>query len=264
MASLKKIIKQPKKTENVNLVTENTLITPSIEIEHVRKVYDTIAKQWNSTRYKSWPIVADFCKIHCNHGKIVADIGCGNGKMASDICNDGAFAIACDTSHELIKICNKHNKKKYECLIADGIKLPYRSNTFDVALNIAVLHHLSTKERRIKCISETLRILKPNGVALFYVWAKEQNNSKSNFIFNSSDVFVPFHLRQHGPDYNKEIDNNYPKHAIKDTTKKAMILKRYCHVFDNGELESIIKPLAQINESYYDSGNYGVYCTKLG
>jgi len=255
-----------KQTENINLVTDhNTLNTPSIEIEHVRKVYNSIAKQWHGTRYKAWPIVAEFCKTHCNNGKIVADIGCGNGKMASDICNDGTFAIACDTSQELIKISKKiHYKKKYECLIADGVKLPYRSNTFDVALNIAVLHHLSTEERRIQCIAETLRILKPNGVALFYVWAKKQNNSRSNHIFNSSDVLVPFHFRQHGPDYDKDTNYLYPKHAIKDASKQAIVLKRYCHVFEKDELENIIAPLAQINDSYYDSGNYGISCTKIG
>jgi alkylated DNA repair protein alkB family protein 8 len=255
--------KEGKYTEDVNLLENHNNKTPSIEIEHVREVYNFIAKQWHSTRYKAWPIVGEFCKNYCNNGQIVADIGCGNGKMAPYICNNNAFSIACDTSQELIKICQKqHSKKKYETIVADGVKLPYRSNSFDVALNIAVLHHLSTKERRIQCIKETLRILKPNGIALFYVWAKKQDNSRSNHVFKSSDVFVPFHFRQHGPDYD-ENHNLYPNHAIKDDNKRAIVLKRYCHVFENEELENIIKPFAKINESYYDAGNYGVSCTKI-
>ena len=62
--------------------------------------------------------------------------------------------------------------------MADGVRLPYRSSAFDVALNIAVLHHLSTAERRLQCIRETLRILKPGGRALFYAWAKEQKMAR--------------------------------------------------------------------------------------
>ena len=111
----------------------------------------------------------------------------------------GACAGACDTSDALIDIAHKaHKDKRYECLVADGVRLPYRSNAFDVALNIAVLHHLSTAERRLKCIQETLRILKPGGRALFYAWAKEQKNgaeNRSGHQFDAPDVLVPFHLR---------------------------------------------------------------------
>ena len=54
--------KEGKYTENVNLLENNNNKTPSIEIEHVREVYNFIAKQWHSTRYKAWPIVGEFCK----------------------------------------------------------------------------------------------------------------------------------------------------------------------------------------------------------
>jgi ubiquinone/menaquinone biosynthesis C-methylase UbiE len=43
----------------------------------------------------------------------------------------------------------------------DTLRLPYRSDAFDVVLSIAVLHHLSTKERRLQALSELLRITKP-------------------------------------------------------------------------------------------------------
>ena len=72
--------------------------------------------------------------------------------------------------------------------MADGVRLPYRSNAFDVALNIAVLHHLSTAERRLKCIQETLRILKPGGRALFYAWAKEQKMGPRIGVATSSTL----------------------------------------------------------------------------
>ena len=56
--------------------------TPDVEIEHVRGVYNAIAPQWHGTRYKAWPRVAKFCLMNCGPGTLVADVGCGNGKMA--------------------------------------------------------------------------------------------------------------------------------------------------------------------------------------
>ena len=167
----------------------------------------------------------------------------------------------------MIDIAHKtHADKKYECLVADGVRLPYRSNAFDVALNIAVLHHLSTAERRLQCIRETLRILKPGGRALFYAWAKEQKNgaeNRSGHQFDASDVLVPFHLREHGPHYNKDTARECPAHAVRDERKNATVLKRYCHVFEAGELEALVAGAARVDECYYDEGNWAVACTKL-
>ena len=179
----------------------------------------------------------------------------------------GACAVACDTSDALIDIAHEaHGDKKYECLVADGVRLPYRSSAFDVALNIAVLHHLSTAERRLKCIQETLRILKPGGRALFYAWAKEQKDgaeNRSGHQFDASDVLVPFHLREHGPHYDRETARRCPAHAVRDERKNATVLKRYCHVFAEGELRGLVSKEARVDECYYDEGNWAVACTKL-
>ena len=51
----------------------------------------------------------------------------------------------------------------------------FSSSTFDVAISIAVIHHLSTKERRINAVKEIVRIVKPGGLVLISVWAQEQN-----------------------------------------------------------------------------------------
>lgn len=53
-----------------------------------------------------------------------------------------------------------------------------RSEAFDVCLCIAVLHHLSTTERRLEGLRELVRIVRPGGLVLVYVWALEQNLQK--------------------------------------------------------------------------------------
>lgn len=62
-----------------------------------------------------------------------------------------------------------------------------RENYFDYAISIAVLHHLSTQERRTKALLEIKRCLKPGGRALVTVWAKEQKyKNKSSFYIKKS------------------------------------------------------------------------------
>jgi alkylated DNA repair protein alkB family protein 8 len=69
-----------------------------------------------------------------------------------------------------------------------------------------VLHHISTEERRIRLLAESMRTLKVGGRALFYAWALEQNLSEgadkdtgvSGHDFAAPDVLVPFHLKMKG------------------------------------------------------------------
>ena len=76
---------------------------PEIEALHVKDVYDNIAKEWHGTRYKSWPRVEEFV-LSLPRGSLVADLGCGNGKMASACRRGGHFALGCDFSIELVRI----------------------------------------------------------------------------------------------------------------------------------------------------------------
>lgn len=54
----------------------------------------------------------------------------------------------------------------------------FRSDAFDVCLCIAVLHHLSTAERRLAGLRELVRVTRPGGLVLVYVWALEQEVKK--------------------------------------------------------------------------------------
>ncbi|XP_054988100.1 probable tRNA methyltransferase 9B isoform X2 [Sorex araneus] len=51
-----------------------------------------------------------------------------------------------------------------------------------------VIHHFSTKQRRIRAIKEMARVLVPGGRLMIYVWAMEQKNRH----FEKQDVLVPW------------------------------------------------------------------------
>ncbi|CAB1348440.1 unnamed protein product [Coregonus sp. 'balchen'] len=136
-----------------------------LEREHVHSVYEKIAPYFNDSRYKAWPKVRQFLLEH-EPGSIIADLGC-------DVCRplvDSAWS----QGHE-VQLC-------------DCLRLPYRDSCFDGVLSIAVIHHLSTKERRIRAIKEMARTLRVGGRIMIYVWAMEQTRRK----FQKQDIFVPW------------------------------------------------------------------------
>lgn len=146
------------------------LSTPEIEKKFVHHVYDAIAPHFSSTRFAKWPKVAAFLSS-LHPGSLVLDAGCGNGKYLG--LNHDCFFIGCDISPSLIKICSDRG---HEVMVADAVNLPYRTGFGDAAISIAVLHHLSTENRRKKAIEELVRVVKKGGLVLITVWAVEQED----------------------------------------------------------------------------------------
>ena len=66
----------------------------------------------------------------------------------------------------------------HEVITCDCLNLPYKSNLFDCIISIAVIHHLSTENRRLEALQEMARVLRPGGEMLVYVWAMEQERKK--------------------------------------------------------------------------------------
>lgn len=72
--------------------------------DHVQRVYDAVAHEWHGTRYQAWPRVVDFVSSQ-PASSLIADLGCGNGKIFPACRASGHFAIGCDFSAELVRIC---------------------------------------------------------------------------------------------------------------------------------------------------------------
>uniref|UniRef100_G3PCA3 tRNA methyltransferase 9B n=1 Tax=Gasterosteus aculeatus TaxID=69293 RepID=G3PCA3_GASAC len=160
-----------------------------LERDHVHNVYDKIAPYFNDSRYKAWPKVRQFL-LDLQPGSIVADIGCGNGKYLH--INEEVFKLGCDVCHPLLDFAWSQG---HEVQMCDGLHLPYRDGCFDAVLSIAVIHHLSTKERRIRAIKEMARTLQVGGRIMIYVWAMEQKRRR----FEKQDIFVPWNPNPHSP-----------------------------------------------------------------
>jgi len=254
-----------------NLIDASRKVTamPEVEREHVQKVYDIVAQQWHGTRYRAWTGVEAFIRKQ-PAGLLAADVGCGNGKNIPEVERGGGFALGSDFSRGLIEICGEND---YEVMVADALLLPYRSNVFDYALNIAVLHHISSPERRVELVKETMRVVKVGGVALFYAWALEQEQGGvSGHQFQGQDVLVPFHnkikVKGVAPEAQRDRESRVagaPAHGEADPEKRSVVYQRYCHVYVQGELSALFAriPWCVVEREYYDHGNWCVEARKI-
>uniref|UniRef100_A0AAZ3Q164 tRNA (carboxymethyluridine(34)-5-O)-methyltransferase n=1 Tax=Oncorhynchus tshawytscha TaxID=74940 RepID=A0AAZ3Q164_ONCTS len=173
-----------------------------LEAEFVHRVYEEIACHFSSTRHSPWPRVCHFLSS-LEPGSILADVGCGNGKYLG--VNPDVIAVGCDRSSALVQICSERG---FQAFVSDALNVPLRSDTCDACISIAVIHHLSTQvihhlstqvihhlstqvihhlstqKRRQAVVEELVRLLRPGGRALIYVWAVEQeyNKQKSKYL----------------------------------------------------------------------------------
>lgn len=265
-----------KTIENEQKTMKN--INPELlEKEHVVNVYDAIAKHWSGTRYKPWPKVEQFIKDQ-SQGTFFGDLGCGNGKNLMP-CLERGYAVGMDISKNLVGV-TKSISEKFEVSVSDLLRLPFRDDVFDCVLCIAVLHHLSTTERRLQAIAESVRVLRPGGKALFYAWALEQEATSLGAVANESgscekvgtaisghkfvqqDVLVPWHLKQQNGAPTPQ--STTVTHAQLNTEKNAIVFERYCHVYGKQEWEGLFlaSDRVSLEKVYWDSGNWAAVVQK--
>ncbi|KAJ1821676.1 tRNA methyltransferase, has a role in tRNA modification [Coemansia sp. RSA 2598] len=211
------------------------------EQRYVHSVYNQIATHFSDTRFKPWPVIERFI-AGLPAGSIGADVGCGNGKYLGLRTGD-IFVMGTDRSESLVDICRQ---RQHECMVSDGLDLPYRDDAFDFAISIAVIHHFASQKRREMAARELLRILRPGGRVLVFAWAMEQNGRRK-FEQGVQDVLVPWVV---------------PGSRQKDGSER--VYQRYYHLFREGELPALFQSVGgcAIEQVGYDRDNWYVVAVK--
>eukprot|EP00762_Andalucia_godoyi_P003051 ANDGO_04093.mRNA.1 tRNA (carboxymethyluridine(34)-5-O)-methyltransferase len=151
--------------------------------------------------------------------------------------------------------------------LCDITKLPYRTGAFDAVISIAVIHHLSTYERRLEALAEICRVVaarsvdeqtvasseqqtterereseggrgrgRGRGRALVYVWALEQPKQRKWGAPGEQDVMVPWHLQ---PRWTSNPEEKQQQ-AVPRTQRGEFVFQRYYHLFKYGDLEKMV------------------------
>lgn len=203
------------------------------ERKNVKDVYNKISGHFDKTRYHSWPKIEEFSKLFLK-GSLIADIGCGNGRNCK--LRDDCIFHGYDNCEGFVNICLKQG---ITCKKSNILNIDCCDNNYDYTMCIAVIHHLSTEERRIQAIKELLRITKPGGEILIYVWAKEQ---KKFSHYHENNIMVPWKV-----------------------VKTGEVYDRFYYLFENAELETLVEKSntgVNIIEKGYQRDNYYVIIQK--
>lgn len=209
-------------------------------LEKTKKDYNLLAQDYARTRAF---IPEDIKKLadYALPGEKILDSGCGSGRLFGILKEKKVDYYGIDISENLIEIAKKNFPEgKFE--VADALNLPFPDNFFDKVYSISVLHHIPSKELRLKYLKEAKRVLKQKGILILRVWdffkrkegwklflkytfLKLIRKSKLDFF----DVFVPW----------KDSRGN-------------VIAERYFHCFRKSELESLIKEVGfKIKKSWW-------------
>lgn len=213
------------------------------EEEHVHHVYEAIAPHFSATRHKPWPFVSSFLASQ-PPGSVGLDVGCGNGKnmgvnhnVVMLGCDRSAALVAlarhswctpttttttnqphAQQAHQQQASSQDQTEVKHrtaaghgpviagaDVAVADGLVLPFREGSADFVICIAVIHHLSTRERRVDAIRHLLRCIRrrtdpvekqQQGQVLVYVWALEQSSSRRGWDEGGEqDLLVPWVMK---------------------------------------------------------------------
>ncbi|XP_055906919.1 uncharacterized protein LOC129942136 [Eupeodes corollae] len=151
----------------------------ALERAYVHDVYENCEEPSGTIR----PKVAQFLGA-LDAGSVVCDVGCGSGRYLTQ-CNPAICTIGIDRCHRLSKVARE---KGGEVAVCDNLELPFRDESFDAVLSLAVVHHFATTERRVGAIRELARILRIGGRVIISVWALEQRQRR----FESQDVLIPW------------------------------------------------------------------------
>ena len=137
-------------------------------LEETKENYNLISEDFSITRDKFWEELG-FLSKYVNDSDKVLDLGCGNGRLSELFQGKNLDYFGVDFSERLIGIAGKkHPQLKFQ--VADALNLPFPDNFFDKVFSIAVLHHIPSRELRLKFMTEAKRTLKPGGSLFITVW----------------------------------------------------------------------------------------------
>ena len=257
-----------------------------LESTHVKDIYDNIAESFNITREnRIWSNVQLFIEqniLDHDNKKNILDYGCGNGKYIPLINLNKHSYHAFDNCQKFIDLINK----KYPKVITKKgdvcCENNYPPESFDLIICIAVIHHLTTFERRCQLIIQIINMIKVGGKCLITAWTNDDFLEKSqskNKIFKKSkkinddnDFLIPFlhdnvnydrfyHLFRYNDfldiiEYlKKDITSEYLKKDITSEYLKKDITSEY--------LKKDISYKINIEDYYYHENNYYLIISKI-
>ena len=144
------------------------------QLRENRRVWQSLATSFDKTRTKPWETVRTFLSELPARSRVL-DAGCGNGRHAMLVKEAGHEVTGLDLARNLVAIARDKVAADRAKWVEGALeRLPFRNDSFDAVMAIAVLHHVRGHSQRVAVLRELMRVLKPGGRALLSVWARDQ------------------------------------------------------------------------------------------
>jgi ubiquinone/menaquinone biosynthesis C-methylase UbiE len=160
-------------------LAENLLAGDDAKVkESVRDIYDSIADEYDERIPGVTPADRRFIETETDFvlGKIrptdvVLDMGCGTGRLTTQLAGKAGRTIGLDLSPRMMR----HAQQKVEAAgrqaefhVGDMCELPFPDGSFDVVTSMLSLMHVPVPARQ-QVFTEVARVLQPGGRAVFGV-----------------------------------------------------------------------------------------------
>ncbi len=212
-------------------------------LHQTKAIYNAIAPDFSNTRNKWWTGLEKLADLALEGGKVL-DVGCGNGRMAEVFKIKNVDYLGVDNSEELIKIAQQKyaSDKKIKFAVDDMVDLK-TTGQFDLIIMIAALHHLPTKELRLKALQSVFKLLKPGAKFVMYNWHLWSWSYRKRYW---SSLLNFKEKKEYGlTDWRDAL---IPWKPLNKTDK------RYVHSFTKRELRQLLKQAGFfIEDIYYDT-----------
>jgi ubiquinone/menaquinone biosynthesis C-methylase UbiE len=108
--------------------------------------------------------------IKLRPNSLILDIGCGTARVLNKICAYyDSRGVGIDIAYEQMKLNKVFNPLGNDYCVADAEELPFLPGSFDFIVCLDVLEHVPNPSR---CIVQACRLLKKDGLVLFYAISK--------------------------------------------------------------------------------------------
>ena len=116
--------------------------------------------------------------------KTILEVGCGKGDVLVELLSYGA-SVRNISGVDLLLDRLQEARQRLPCqalVCADGQHLPYREHTFDLVLQYTAFSSILDQQVKMNLASEMLRVLRPNGMILWYDFWLNPTNGQTRGI----------------------------------------------------------------------------------
>jgi tRNA (uracil-5-)-methyltransferase TRM9 len=192
----------------------------------VKNNYQEIASQFDVTRKKHlWPELETIFD-NLKENESVLDVGCGNGRLLEALKNKKIKYLGVDNSEALIKLAQK-NYPENIFKVVDVLNLEKEiKEKFSLVVSIAVLHHLPSRELRLKSLEQLRLVSTSGGKIIFSVWNLWPNKKFRKYLLKNIWQKITFKTKLDFGDLLFPWKNSHGEE----------VSERYYHAFTKREL----------------------------